>query len=59
MIFYNIFISPIELIIDWVFIAAYHYLSNADLLKVTLPIKDGYRIKNGFFDVQGWEEIEY
>ncbi len=27
--------------------------------KYTLPIKDGYRIKNGFFDVQGWEEIKY
>ncbi|WP_296012964.1 hypothetical protein [uncultured Treponema sp.] len=25
--------------------------------RYTLPLKDGYRIKNGFFDISGWEEI--
>lgn len=25
--------------------------------RYTLPLKDGYRITNGFFDISGWEEI--
>lgn len=25
--------------------------------RYTLPLKDGYKIKNGFFDISGWEKI--
>ncbi|MDO5774789.1 MAG: sulfatase-like hydrolase/transferase [Spirochaetales bacterium] len=27
--------------------------------RYTLPLKDGYKIKNGFFDISGWEKIEH